>query len=143
MPPACSCVSTPGVYTAAQLRARAASPIPTNSLVPAGSTDLGRAAVGKQLCGVGRRGKKWFWCFLLMPVVWEDSHIDHQPEEGTGCWRWLQDSIQDGAAHREGRSRAWERNSSQFMFLLFPHFLNAGLWLPVVTRSAPTPRSPG
>ena len=70
------------------------------------------------LWGEQRGKKKRFWCFLLMPVVWEDSDMHRQPEEGTRCWRWLQASIQGGAAHREGRGSAWEGNGSRFMFSL-------------------------
>lgn len=59
-----------------------------------GSYDRKVALWGRQ------RGKKIrFWCFLLMPVVWEDSDMHRQPEEGRGCWRWLQAFIQDEPAH--------------------------------------------
>lgn len=67
--------------------------------------------------GVGKEGKKNR--FLLMLVVWEDSDTDHQPKEGIGCWRWLQASIQDGAAKRKGRNSAQEGNGSWFVFSLF------------------------
>lgn len=119
----CSPRSSPSPCTVLQVRHLLGHPwgsLPTHTAGSRSPCPVQRFSRKLALWDRQRGGKNGVWCFLLMPAVWEDSDMHHQPcrRRARAARHHFQTSVQDGAAHTEGRSSLWEGNSSQFTFSL-------------------------